>query len=137
MELINQKRMQTELSKPEVLKRFLTEEEVTEIHKVFVKEWDFDNISEEDYQKLLTMVKEKPQDYLIKPNAEGGGNNFFGIDALNKLLSLTKEEAKVFILMEKIYSKGTPNVILDGVGYTENVFVYEISRYGSFCWTEN
>ena len=46
MELINQKRMQTELSKPDVLRKYLSEENVQEIHKCFVKEWDFDDISE-------------------------------------------------------------------------------------------
>ena len=37
------------------------------------------------------MIKKKPEDYILKPNMEGGGNNFFGVDALNQLMSITKE----------------------------------------------
>ena len=60
------------------------------------------------------MIKEKPGDYILKPNAEGGGNNFFGVDALNKLQIIKNEEAKAYILMQKIYSKATPNYIING-----------------------
>ena len=45
------------------------------------------------------MIKQKPEDYILKPNAEGGGNNYFGVDALNKLQSTKKEEAKAYIVM--------------------------------------
>ena len=99
MELINQKRMQTELSKIEVLRKYLSEEDAQEIKKCFVQEWDFDGLSEEEYQKRLQMIKEKPEAFILKPNMEGGGNNFFGIEVLEKLQSLKKEEAKAFILM--------------------------------------
>ena len=85
MELINQKRMQTQFSKIDVLRKYLPEESALEVQKCFVKEWDFDGISQENYEKIVNMIKDKPEDYILKPNAEGGGNNFFGKDALQKL----------------------------------------------------
>lgn len=45
-ELVNQKRMQTELAKPEILKRYASEEEAEMLMKTRVGEWEFDNISE-------------------------------------------------------------------------------------------
>ena len=53
-------------------------------------------------------VKEKaiknPQDYVLKPLKEGGGNNFFGDDIKLMLTSLSQEELANFLLMEKIHS---------------------------------
>lgn len=37
---------------------------------------DFDNKSEQEFQELIKKTKE--YDYVLKPNREGGGNNFFG-----------------------------------------------------------
>jgi glutathione synthase len=48
---------------------------------------------------LLNKLKENPKNYILKPNKEGGDNNLFGIDALNKLITLDKESRKAYILM--------------------------------------
>jgi hypothetical protein len=49
LELTNLKRVQTELGKPEVLRRYATLEEAETLMKARVREWDFDSISKEDF----------------------------------------------------------------------------------------
>jgi len=49
---------------------------------------------------------------------------------------MTREEARIYIVMEKIFSKGIPNAIIDGEGYTEADYLIEISRCGAFSWVE-
>lgn len=44
-ELINLKRVQTELIKPEVLRRYASEEEAKTLMNTRVREWEFDSIS--------------------------------------------------------------------------------------------
>lgn len=44
---------------------------------------DFDSKTEQEIEDLLQ--KTKISDYVLKPNREGGGNNFFGEKAYLKL----------------------------------------------------
>jgi hypothetical protein len=66
--LINQKRAQTELGKLEVLRKYATEEEANMLMKTRVQEWEFDSMSEEELQRLTSMVKQNPKGYILKPN---------------------------------------------------------------------
>lgn len=45
MELVNEKRMQAELTKPAVLRKFATEEEAKIIESTLVQEWEFDSLN--------------------------------------------------------------------------------------------
>lgn len=49
----------------------------------------------------------KSENFVLKPNREGGGNNFFDQDAYNKILTLkdNPEELKSYIVMKKIPMK--------------------------------
>ena len=53
----------------------------------------------ETFGKLKEMDLER---IILKPNRDGGGNNFFGKDALVELERLGEEERCQYILMEKI-----------------------------------
>lgn len=48
------------------------------------------------------MVEKHPNDFVLKPQREGGGNNLYGKDILQKMNSQTAEELKAYILMQKI-----------------------------------
>jgi len=50
----------------------------------------------------LELAEQHPNNYLLKPNREGGGHNIFGQDMVNKLKNSTLEEIKSFIFMKKI-----------------------------------
>jgi hypothetical protein len=38
--------------------------------------------------------------------------------------------------MEKIISKSTSNIIINGASYEEVNCLYELSRYGAFSWVD-
>lgn len=48
--------MQTELAKPEVLRRYASEEEAELLAKTRVSEWEFDSITEEGFSALAARV---------------------------------------------------------------------------------
>lgn len=55
--------------------------------------------------KALELVKSNPEDYVLKPQREGGGNNFYGSEILEKFnVSNSNSELKSYILMKKIHS---------------------------------
>jgi glutathione synthase len=43
-----------------------------------------------------------PNDYVLKPQREGGGNNFYREQMVEKIHSMSKEELSSYILMERI-----------------------------------
>lgn len=43
-----------------------------------------------------------PDDWVLKPHREGGGNNFFGANIVAKLQQMGETESEAYILMEKI-----------------------------------
>jgi glutathione synthetase len=43
-----------------------------------------------------------PDDWVLKPHREGGGNNFFGDQLVSQLKSMSQAEGAAYILMEKI-----------------------------------
>lgn len=55
-----------------------------------------------------------PEDYLLKPNKEGGGNNYFGREALEMLKTMGREQLRSYILMEKIRARRYPNLMIEG-----------------------
>lgn len=59
---------------------------------------------------LDLLNKIKVADYVLKPNREGGGNNFFGEKAYQKLKELHEEQTYLtnYILMKKIKSETYP-----------------------------
>jgi len=77
-ELINLKRMQIELSKPFIIRQFLNEEEARSLETSLIESWDFDTMRDVDYDILVNIIKENKEDYVLKPNKEGGDNNIFG-----------------------------------------------------------
>jgi hypothetical protein len=55
-DLMNQKRMQAELSKESVYSQYLSPEEAALLKSTLVPIWEFDNMSEEDFTSLLKHV---------------------------------------------------------------------------------
>ena len=63
------------------------------------KQWEFDNVSEEEFKKILEKVKENKDGFVLKPNCEGGGNNFFKEEVFNELSVCSPEKRLKYILM--------------------------------------
>lgn len=104
-EILNMKRIQCELSKPEVMRKYLNEEEAHILQRSMTQVKELSTLSEQEYNSLLISVKQNPEQWILKPNREGGGNNMFGASLIPVLESLSIEERKGYILHEKIDSK--------------------------------
>ena len=59
------------------------------------------------------LVKSNPEDYVLKPQREGGGNNTYGLDIIEKFKSAhASSELKAFILMRKIKPTPRPGFLI-------------------------
>ena len=138
MQLCGMKKIQQVLTKKEVLANFVSEEISRRILKTFAKMHTLDEIinTPEGEVSAAEWLSNHPDDYVLKPQREGGGNNYFGSDILKLLPTIKKEEQKAYILMEKIQALPHSSLqVVNGQAETLNC-ISEIGRFG-ICFAEN
>uniref|UniRef100_A0A914H5E9 Glutathione synthetase n=1 Tax=Globodera rostochiensis TaxID=31243 RepID=A0A914H5E9_GLORO len=103
LDLASLKKVQQLLAKPGMIERFLPEDPstVAMLRSTFAGLWSL-NDKDERSQKAIKDAIEHPENYVIKPNMEGGGHNFFDQQVREKLLSFTDDEREAHILMQKL-----------------------------------
>lgn len=138
MHLSGMKKIQQVLTKQEVLSDFVSPDLSGRFSKTFAKMHTLDEIIDtpEGEVSAAEWVSKHPEDYVLKPQREGGGNNYFGSDILNLLPTIRKEEQKAYILMVKIKPQiHSAILVVNGQAETLNC-VSEIGRFG-ICFAEN
>lgn len=60
-------------------------------------------------EKNAAMACADPEKFVLKPQREGGGNNFYGQQVRTALKSMSPQERSAFILMDRIRPSITPN----------------------------
>ena len=106
-QLINFKIFQLYLAQDAVLARFFRDQEERNlIRKNFANFWEINDPAK--VPELLKMVEANPRLYVLKPQREGGTNNFFDEEIIHLFKTLSFKELSTHILMEKIDS--TPHI---------------------------
>ena len=138
MQLSGMKKIQQVLTKKEVLADFVSAKISGRFLKTFAKMHTLDEIinTPEGEVSAAEWLSKHPDDYVLKPQREGGGNNYFGSDILKLLPTIKKEERKAYIMMEKI--QAVPHSSLQVVNEQAETLncVSEIGRFG-ICFAEN
>ncbi len=138
MQLAGMKKIQQVLTKPEILTAFVSPEISKLCRKTFAGMYTLDEIIETPEGKLsaLEFASRNPEKYVLKPQREGGGNNFFGSEIPKILAKMQKEEQNAYVLMEKIQAKTHPAIlVVNGLSETTTC-VSEIGRYG-ICFADD
>ncbi|CAD8206062.1 unnamed protein product [Paramecium pentaurelia] len=99
-QLVNFKKLQQILLDETQIQKFLNKDEAKLISENYCKIWGFDH--EDQHEKLIEMIKQNPHDYVLKPQREGGGNNYYDDQIIPELQKLTPEQRTEFIVMERI-----------------------------------
>ncbi|CAM5999083.1 unnamed protein product [Sphagnum balticum] len=106
------KKIQQIISKRDVLERFLaSEKEVDEVMQTFTGLWGLELGEEGD--KAVQIALGQPERFVLKPQREGGGNNYYGQEIVDKLNEIghTKER-EAYILMELIRQPKIANYLM-------------------------
>ena len=138
IQLAGMKKIQQLLTKPEIISKFVSPEISKLILKTFVKFHTLDEIIDTPRGNVSASewVSLNPHEYVLKPQREGGGNNFFGKEITNILSKIQKSNFNTYVLMENINAKTHPAILVVD-GKAENLScISEVGRYG-ICTAEN
>ena len=103
--LVGTKKMQQVLAQREVLERYLAPAEAELVLSTFTTLVSLDvgdYANQEAFDAQLEQVYQSPADWVLKPQREGGGNNHYGQDAIDKLKSLSPQARQGYIVMAMI-----------------------------------
>ncbi|CDW80919.1 glutathione synthetase [Stylonychia lemnae] len=86
----------------EVMNHHLQDADI--IKQIFKGIWTLEDIEkpESEVQEIIRKALDNPHDYVIKPQKEGGGNNFYDDQVKELLEQNDKEYLKQFLIMERI-----------------------------------
>ncbi|URD77629.1 glutathione synthetase [Musa troglodytarum] len=127
--LVGTKKIQQELAKPNVLERFLDNEDVAKVRKCFAGLWSLDD------PDAVKSAIEKPDLFVLKPQREGGGNNIYGDNVRETLIRLQQQgtgELAAYILMQRIFPTASlAFLVREGVWHQDNA-ISELGIYGAY-----
>ena len=138
MQLAGMKKIQQVLTRPEILSNFTSDETSKHLLKTFAEMHTLDEIIETPGGEMQAAewVSGNPENYVLKPQREGGGNNYFGSEIPKILKTIRQDEQNAYILMEKILAQ-THSAVLVVNGRAERLTsVSEVGRYG-ICFADN
>ncbi|XP_011048922.1 PREDICTED: glutathione synthetase, chloroplastic-like [Populus euphratica] len=128
--LAGTKKIQQELAKPNMLERFLeNKEDISKLQKCFAGLWSLED------SDIIKKAIERPELFVMKPQREGGGNNFYGDDVRTNLVRLQKEgtqEDAAYILMQRIFPTVSPTILVrEGICHKDHA-ISELGVYGAY-----
>ncbi len=139
-QIVGMKKIQQVLTDQNELARFvLNEEDRSLMTSFFAKIYGFDT---ELSPEILAQVRNNPDDFVLKPQREGGGNNFFGQDVIDLLQGYEHDEEvqkrmKGFILMERIKPTPVKNLLARAGQVQEIDTISELGIFGVFLGTSS
>ena len=74
------------------------------------------------------MARQSPDDFVMKPQMEGGGANLFGADMVAALNTMSVEERSAHILMQRIHPPTAMVSIIPFYGRMRTLQTYMIAR---------
>lgn len=108
-QLVGAKKVQQALARPGAVERFVGDAAGRRLRGSFAGLWGLGR--GEDDAQIIKQACERPEEFVLKPQREGGGHNFYGADVAKKLKELTPEERSAYILMQRILPGLQPSVM--------------------------
>ncbi|KAI9483779.1 MAG: glutathione synthetase [Benjaminiella poitrasii] len=131
-QLVGSKKVQQVLSEPNRLERYISDATAaSEIRETFAGLYSLDSTTQAG-QEAYAMALERPDDFVMKPQREGGGHNVYGQDILAELERLKPEERNAYILMDLIKSPPLQNVMVREGKTVVGDVVSELGIFGTF-----
>ncbi|CAG8514581.1 7597_t:CDS:10 [Ambispora gerdemannii] len=135
-QLVGSKKIQQMLTNPGVLERYISNEsDVQNLRSCFAGHYPLDASSEGEVAANLAL--KHPEDYVMKPQREGGGNNIYSTDIPKFISGLSLSERSTYILMDIIQSPLIHNFLLRQGELIEGDMISELGIYGVFIGTSN
>lgn len=113
------------------LERFLSPSESDEVRKCFAGLYA---VGPDGNAEAKADAVAHPDRYVLKPQREGGGNNLYGAELKSKLHSggATEDELSSFVLMQRIFPKAQPAVMVNRGRCVAGESISELGVYSTY-----
>lgn len=137
VQLSGAKKIQQLLTNPQILDQFypLSSSYRKELESTFCKIYPLDGSDKAQTARKLAF--EHPENYVLKPQREGGGNNIYKEAIPGFLNSIPESQWAGYILMELIHPPLEKNVLLRNGKLFSDGIVSELGIYNSLLFDEN
>lgn len=132
-QLVGAKKIQQILAKPKVLERFIKDKNALKrIKDTFAGFYGLEMGPDGD--SAIEKVLENPKGYVLKPQLEGGGNNLYNEELVEKLSEVQHDSRRcAYIVMEKIIPMPVNTLIVRAeAGYKQMKPVEGVSELGIY-----
>lgn len=142
--LAGTKKVQQALSQPGVLERYFSindaarDNKIQKLRRVFAGLYSLDpptgnDIQErEAYTAVIAKAIENPELFVMKPQREGGGNNFCDGELSTLLSTSSEKELSAYILMERIFPSVQPATLIRDGNFATVPCVCELGIFSIF-----
>lgn len=129
MQLVGTKKIQQVLDKEGQVEQFLPNKaEADAVRSTFAGQYSLS--TEDDVEHIVRMALERPGDFVLKPQREGGGNNLYGNELKKALETMSPSQRAAYVLMERILPVTVENVIVRNGKYERATVVSELGVFG-------
>jgi glutathione synthase len=137
-QLAGAKKVQQVLAGPSGLSRFIDESSphYQALWETFTNIYPMDESEAGLAARKLATDPEQCKRFVLKPQREGGGNNFYRTAIPPYLASIPESHWSSYILMELITPPPVTNVILRNGALEKGGVICELGRYGTCLWNQ-
>jgi glutathione synthase len=135
LHLAGSKKVQQELARPNVLERYLSIDDSNIIRASFAGLYALDD--EKEVDDLRARATLDVNGYVLKPQREGGGNNFYSDAMVDALTNKSIDELKAFILMERIQPPVQDAILVRNDVAVRAECISELGIFGVYLSNEN
>lgn len=129
VQLVGTKKIQQLLDCSGEVERFINDsKEISAIRDTFATQLSLS--PKENADAHAQQAIENPSKFVLKPQREGGGNNYYGVKLKQALQSMSPKERSGYILMERIYPVEADNIIVRDGRIAQTKVVSELGVFG-------
>jgi len=131
-QLVGSKKIQQVLTREGVIEKYINDRKVaSEIRKTFVNLYSLD--MNEEGANAVEMAIKNPENFVLKPQREGGGNNLYDDELRVTLEEIGKDDRRcAYVIMDKIRPATTKNYIVKDYNPQVCDVVSELGIFGVF-----
>jgi len=112
-----------------MVERFLSDEQSIAVRATFAGLCGLEHDSGET-EDIVAHARDHPDMYVLKPQLEGGGGNYYGANISKKLIELDAKERAAYILMQRVRPLVTQNYLVRP--FTQPQLANIVSELGVF-----
>lgn len=127
-QLVGAKKIQQVLDLPGQVEQFVNESDAAAIRSTFARQYSL--VPAEGGEDAARLGIDRPDDFVMKPQREGGGHNLFGETLKTALQTMSIDERAGYVLMERIHPVVVNNFLVRNGGVSKVDVVSELGTYG-------